>query len=340
MGKVFTFGEIMMRLNPAGYGRFVQARSFEVSFAGSEANVAVCLAGFGDRAAFVSKLPTGEIGQMAINDLRRVGVDVSGVGRCPGRMGLFFLEKGASQRASKVIYDRKDSVVSQSKPEDYDWDALFADADWFHFTGITPALGGDLPRITLEACRVAKRKGLTVSCDPNFRANLWTRAQAREVMEELMPYVDVFLSNVDQVGDVLSIFPEPTILEGEAARRERQISVARQLTQRYHLRKVAFTDRKSYSATENDWSAMVYGDGQAVFSRTYRIFIVDRVGGGDSFAGGLIYSLRRGDDDQTAVDFAAAASCLKHTIEQDYDLVSVEEVEALAQGSGDGRIRR
>lgn len=340
MGKVVTFGEIMMRLNPVGYGRFVQARNFEVSFAGSEANVAVCLAGLGDHAAFVSRLPTGEIGQMAVNDLRRVGVDVSGVVRVPGRMGLFFLEKGASQRASKVIYDRADSTAARSQPEDYDWDSLFLDADWFHFTGITPALGGAMPSICLEACQAAKRKGLTVSCDPNFRENLWTRAEARKVMAELMPYVDVFLSNVDQVGDVLGIFPEPAALEGEHTQRERQISVARQLTERYGLQKVAFTNRKSYSASENDWSGMLYSGGQAVFSRTYRIVIVDRVGGGDSFAAGLIYSLRRGDDDQAAIDFAAAASCLKHTIEQDYDLVSVEEVEALVHGSGDGRIRR
>ena len=340
MGKVVTFGEIMMRLNPVGYGRFVQARSFEVSFAGSEANVAVCLAGLGDHAAFVSRLPTGEIGQMAVNDLRRVGVDVSGVARVPGRMGLFFLEKGASQRASKVIYDRADSTAARSLPEDYDWDSLFLDADWFHFTGITPALGGAMPQICLEACQAAKRRGLTISCDPNFRENLWTREEARHVMGKLMPYVDVFLSNVDQVGDVLGIFPEPSALESENSQRERQISVARQLTERYGLQKVAFTNRKSYSASENDWSGMLYSNGQAVFSRTYRIFIVDRVGGGDSFAGGLIYSLRRGDTDQAAIDFAAAASCLKHTIEQDYDLVSVSEVEALVHGSGDGRIRR
>ena len=182
MGKVVAFGEIMMRLNPAGYGRFVQAREFEVSFAGSEANVAVCLAGFGEKAAFVSKLPTGEIGQMALNDLRRVGVDVSHVGRAPGRIGVFFLEKGASQRASKVIYDRVNSVAANAKPEDFDWDAIFSDADWFHFTGITPALSPEMPRICMEACRAAKRRGLTVSCDPNFRESLWTRERARQVM--------------------------------------------------------------------------------------------------------------------------------------------------------------
>lgn len=340
MGKVVAFGEIMMRLNPAGYGRFVQAREFEVSFAGSEANVAVCLAGFGEKAAFVSKLPTGEIGQMALNDLRRVGVDVSHVGRAPGRIGVFFLEKGASQRASKVIYDRVNSVAANAKPEDFDWDAIFSDADWFHFTGITPALSPEMPRICMEACRAAKRRGLTVSCDPNFRESLWTRERARQVMAELMPYVDVFFSNVDQVGDVLGIFPEETGLSGEEAEAQRRISVARQLTRRYGLQKVAFTNRKSFSATENGWSGMLYSGGEAYFSRKYRITIVDRVGGGDSFAGGLIYSLRRGDGEQDAIDFAAAASCLKHTIEQDYDLVSVEEVEALAHGSGDGRIRR
>ncbi len=340
MGKIVAFGEIMMRLNPAGYGRFVQAREFEVSFAGSEANVAACLAGFGEKAAFVSKLPTGEIGQMALNDLRRVGVDVSHVGRAPGRIGVFFLEKGASQRASKVIYDRANSAAANAKPGDFDWDAIFEDADWFHFTGITPALSPEMPRICMEACQAAKRRGLTVSCDPNFRESLWTRERARQVMAELMPYVDVFFSNVDQVGDILGIFPEETGLPGEEAEAQRQISVARQLTRRYGLQKVAFTNRKSFSATENGWSGMLYSRGEAFFSRKYRITIVDRVGSGDSFAGGLIYSLRRGDDEQNAIEFATAASCLKHTIEQDYDLVSVEEVEALAHGSGDGRIRR
>ena len=340
MGKVVTFGEIMMRLNPAGYGRFVQAREFQVSFAGSEANVAVCLAGFGERTAFVSKLPTGEIGQMAINDLRRVGVDVSHVKRTPGRIGVFFLEKGASQRASKVIYDRADSVIAKAKPEDFDWDAIFEDADWLHFTGITPALSSGMPHICMEACRTAKRRGLTVSCDPNFRKSLWTREQARQVMSELMPYVDVFFSNVDQVGDVLGIFPEETGQPEEQEEARRQISVARQLVRRYGLQKVAFTNRKSFSATENGWSGMLYSGDKAYFSKDYRITIVDRVGGGDSFAGGLIYSLRRGDGEQAAIEFAVAASCLKHTIEQDYDLVSVEEVEALVRGSGDGRIRR
>ena len=312
MGKIVAFGEIMMRLNPAGYGRFVQAREVEVSFAGSEANVAACLAGFGEKAAFVSKLPTGEIGQMALNDLRRVGVDVSHVGRAPGRIGVFFLEKGASQRASKVIYDRANSVAANAKPEDFDWDAIFEDADWFHFTGITPALSPEMPRICMEACQAAKRRGLTVSCDPNFRESLWTRERARQVMAELMPYVDVFFSNVDQVGDILGIFPEETGLSGEEAEAQRQISVARQLTRRYGLQKVAFTNRKSFSATENGWSGMLYSGGEAFFSRKYRITIVDRVGGGDSFAGGLIYSLRRGDDEQNAIEFAAAASCLKH----------------------------
>lgn len=340
MAKVITFGEIMMRLNPAGYERFLQAHSFQVSFAGGEANVAVSLANYGVDALFVTKLPDSELGQMAVNDLRRVGVDTTRIVRGGGRMGLFFLEKGASQRASKVIYDRAASAIALAKPEDFDWSAIFAGADWFHFTGITPALGGALPAICLEACKAAKELGLTVSCDLNYRKKLWTRESARAVMTGLMPYVDVCISNEEDAKDVFGIAAENTDIEGGKLNRAGYVSVAKQLTERFGFRKVAFTLRGSISATDNDWAGMLYSNGTASFSRTYRIHIVDRVGGGDSFGGGLIYSQLMGYDDQRAIDFAVAASCLKHTIEQDYNMVSLNEVQALAEGNGSGRVQR
>ena len=255
-------------------------------------------------------------------------------------MGLFFLEKGASQRASKVIYDRAASAIALAKPEDFDWSAIFAGADWFHFTGITPALGGALPAICLEACKAAKELGLTVSCDLNYRKKLWTRESARAVMTGLMPYVDVCISNEEDAKDVFGIAAENTDIEGGKLDRAGYVSVAKQLTERFGFRKVAFTLRGSISATDNDWAGMLYSNGTASFSRTYRIHIVDRVGGGDSFGGGLIYSQLMGYDDQRAIDFAVAASCLKHTIEQDYNMVSLNEVQALADGNGSGRVQR
>lgn len=340
MSKAITFGEIMMRLNTAGYERFLQAHEFEVSFAGGEANAAVSLANYGVDAAFVTRLPDQELGQMAVNDLRRVGVDTSKICRGPGRMGLFFLEKGASQRASKVIYDRADSAIAKARRADFDWDAIFAGGDWFHFTGITPALGGELPEICLDACKSAKRNGLTVSCDLNYRKKLWSREQAGQVMATLMPYVDLCISNEEDAKDVFGIEAENTDIEGGKLDHAGYVSVAKQLTERFGFRKVAFTLRGSLSATDNDWAGMLYSEGRACFSATYRIHIVDRVGGGDSFGGGLIYSQLMGWEDQKAIDFAAAASCLKHTIEHDYNMVTVDEVLALAGGNGSGRVQR
>ena len=340
MPKVITFGEIMMRLNPEGYRRFLQAHEFEVSFAGGEANSAVSLANYGIDTAFVTKLPNTDIGQMVINDLRRVGVDTSLICRGGGRLGIFFLEKGASQRASKVIYDRAYSAIAMAEPEDFDWDAIFDGAQWFHFTGITPALGGKLPEICLQACKAAKRLGVTVSCDLNYRNKLWSREEAGRVMTTLMPYVDVCISNEEDAKDVFGIEAENTDIEGGKLNHEGYISVARQLTERFGFKKVAITLRSSISATDNDWAGMLYEDGVAYFSRTYRIHIVDRVGGGDSFGGGLIYGQLMDFDPQKTIDFAVAASCLKHTIEQDFNMVSVGEVLALVGGSGSGRVQR
>lgn len=340
MKRVITFGEIMMRLNPEGHLRFIQAGKFEATFAGGEANTAVSLANYGIDAAFVSKVPVHEIGQMAVNELRRYGVDTSLMVRGGERLGIYFVEKGASQRASKVIYDRANSAVAGAAAADFDWKKIFHGADWFHFTGITPALGGQLPAICREACREAKKQGVTVSCDLNFRKKLWSRERANQIMTELMPYVDICIANEEDAKDVFGIAARNTDLDTGKLDHQGYISVARQLTERFHFQKVAITLRGSISASDNDWAAMLYSDGRAYFSRTYRIHIVDRVGGGDSFGGGLIYSLLSGLDTQKAIDFAAAASCLKHSIEHDFNLVSAAEVESLASGNASGRVQR
>ncbi|WP_367271236.1 PfkB family carbohydrate kinase [uncultured Oscillibacter sp.] len=338
--KIVTFGEIMMRLNPEGYQRFVQSEKFEATYAGGEANVAVSLANYGVDAAFVTKVPAHEIGQCAINELRRYGVDTGMIARGGDRLGIYFVEKGASQRPSKVIYDRANSAISQAQPSDFDWNSIFQGVDWFHFTGITPALGGKLPEICMEACKAAKELGVTVSCDLNFRKKLWSREQAGETMSKLMPYVDVCIANEEDAKDVFGIAAADTDLDTGKISHEGYISVAKQLIERFGFKKVAITLRGSLSASVNDWAGMLYSDGKAVFSPTYRIDIVDRVGGGDSFGGGLIYALMNGYESQKAINFAIAASCLKHTIEHDFNLVSISEVENLAGGNASGRVQR
>ena len=342
MKKVITFGEIMLRLNPEGYRRFVQADRFEASYAGGEANVAVGLAQLGMDAAFVSKVPAHEIGQCAVNELRRFGVDTSLILRGGDRLGLYYVEKGASQRASKVIYDRAGSAIAMASASEFDWDAIFENAAWFHWTGITPALGGALPDICMEACKAAKAHGVTVSCDLNFRKKLWTSQRAGEVMGQLLPYVDVCIANEEDAKDVFGIEAEGTDIDSGRLNRDGYISVARQLASRFGCKYVAITLRSSISANDNDWAGMLYeaAADKAYFSTTYHMHIVDRVGGGDSFGGGLIYSMLSGYDAQQSIDFAVAASCLKHSIEHDFNHVSVAEVAALAAGNASGRVQR
>jgi len=340
MKRIVTFGEIMMRLNPEGYLRYVQADRFEATYAGGEANVAVSLANYGMDAAFVTKVPAHEIGQCAVNALRHYGVDTRMIVRGGDRLGIYFCEKGASQRASKVIYDRAGSAIAKATAADFDWEKIFEGADWFHWTGITPALGGELPAICLEACKAAKKLGLTVSCDLNYRKKLWSTEEAGRVMSELVPYVDVCIANEEDAKDVFGIAAEDTDLNAGKVNHEGYISVAKQMTERFGFKKVAITLRGSLSASDNDWAGMLYSDGKASFSPTYRVHIVDRVGGGDSFGGGLIYALLSGYDDQKAINFAVAASCLKHSIEHDFNLVSVAEVESLAGGNASGRVQR
>lgn len=341
MGKrIITFGEIMMRLNPEGYLRLVQADKYEVSFAGGEANVAVSLANYGLDATFVSKVPSDEIGDCVIRELRRNGVDTSFVLRGGPRLGIYFVERGASQRASKVIYDRAGSSVALAAADEYDWDRIFGNADWFHWTGITPALSDNCAEACLKACKAAKSRGITISCDINYRKKLWSREKASEIMGRLMPYVDVCIANEEDAKDVFGIVPANTDIENGKLDHKGYIDVARQLCERFGCKLTAITLRGSISANDNDWSGMLYDGKEAFFSKTYHIHIVDRVGGGDSFGGALIYSLLSGYNNQRAIDFAVAASCLKHSIEHDFNLVSAADVEALANGSGSGRVQR
>lgn len=341
MSKIITFGEIMMRLNPPGYLRFLQTESFEATYAGGEANVAVSLANYGNDAAFVSKVPEHEIGQNAVNALRKYGVDTSMILRGGPRLGIYFCEKGASQRGSKVIYDREGSSIAVTGRGEFDWDDIFADADWFHFTGITPALGGELPDICLDACKAAKAKGIIVSCDLNYRGKLWSREKAGEVMSQLMPYVDVCIANEEDAKDVFGIAAENTDINSGKLDKDGYISVARQLTDCFHFRAVAITLRGSISASDNNWSGMLYANGKAHFARNYLIHLVDRVGGGDSFGGGLIHAMRKWPNDpQQQIEFAVAASCLKQATEFDFNLASEKEVLALAGGNASGRVQR
>lgn len=340
MAKIVTFGEIMLRLAPEGYYRFVQVDKLGATFGGGEANVAVSLANFGLDAAFVTKLPKHEIGQAAVNSLRKYGVDTSMITRGGSRVGIYYLEKGASQRPSKVIYDRAGSAIATATMEDFDWDKIFEDCTWFHFTGITPALGQNVADICLAACKKAKEKGITVSCDLNFRKNLWTSEQAGKTMGELMPYVDVCIANEEDADKVFGIKAEGTDVEGGKLNHEGYKSVANGLATRFGCKYVAITLRTSISANDNNWAAMLYDGKDYCFSKSYPIHIVDRVGGGDSFGGGLIYALSQGYSSQDAIEFATAASCLKHSIETDFNHVSVAEVLALAGGDGTGRVQR
>ncbi|NLI20586.1 MAG: sugar kinase [Clostridiales bacterium] len=340
MAKIITFGEIMLRLNPAGYLRFVQAERFEASYAGGEANVAVSLANYGHHARFVTKVPDTDIGQCAVNALRRYGVDTAGMARGGPRLGIYFVEKGASQRGSKVVYDRAGSSIALSKREDFDWNAILDGADWFHFTGITPALGGELPDICLDALTACREKGIATSCDLNYRGKLWSREKAGEVMATLMPRVSVCIANEEDAADVFGIRAANTNVQSGRLDHAGYVDVARQLTERFGFSGVAVTLRGSLSATDNDWAGMLYQGGEAYFSPTYRIHIVDRVGGGDSFGGGLIHALVSGFGPQAAIDFAVAASCLKHSVEQDFNHVSEKEVLALAGGNASGRVQR
>lgn len=338
--KVVTFGELMLRLAPNGFYRFFQNDQMQATFGGGEANVAVSLANFGLDCTYVTKLPSHAIGQAAVDSLRCFGVDTSKIVRGGDRVGIYYLEKGASQRGSVCIYDRANSAIQQADPSEFDWDAIFQGADWFHFTGITPALGPNMVEACKQACQAAKRLGVKVSCDLNYRGKLWTRAQAREAMTELCQYVDVCISNEEDAKDVFGIEAENTDIYGGKLDKVGYKSVAKQLADKFGFEKVAITLRTSLSASDNDWAGMLYDGTDYCFSKEYHLHIVDRVGGGDSFGAGLIYSLLTGKSTQQAVEFAVAASALKHSVEGDYNRVTVSETEKLAGGDGSGRVQR
>lgn len=340
MGKFITFGEIMLRLAPVGYERFLQSKEFGVVYGGGEANVAVSLANYGKDAYFVTKLPKHEIGQSAVNELRRYGVNTNMVVRGGDRVGIYFCEKGASQRPSKVIYDRAHSAIAEAKREDFNWKEIFEDAEWFHFTGITPALSDECAAITLEAVKAAKEAGVTVSVDLNFRKKLWSSEKAGKVMGEIVKYCDVVIANEEDAEMVFDIKAEETDITGGTLSNEGYKTVAKILAERFGLKYVAITLRESFSASDNGWSAMLYDGAEFYNSKKYKMHIVDRVGGGDSFGAGLIYGLTSGYSSGEALEYAVAASCLKHSVEGDFNLVSIDEVETLMNGDASGRVQR
>ncbi|SCY32628.1 sugar kinase [Alkaliphilus peptidifermentans] len=340
MKRIVTLGEIMLRLSTPGFERFVQADNFDACYGGGEANVCVSLANYGLDARFITKVPKHEIGQSAVNALRKYGVDTTYIARGGERLGIYYLESGASQRPSKVIYDRAHAAIAEADSSDFNWKEIFDGIDWFHFTGITPALSDKAAGITLEACKAAKEMGLTVSVDLNYRKKLWTPEKAGEVMATLMPYVDVCIGNEEDAEKVFGIHADDTDITKGEINHEAYEGVAKKLIERFGFKYVASTLRESHSASDNGWSALLYDGEKSYLSKKYDVRIVDRVGGGDSFASGLIYGLITEMPLQEALEFAVAASALKHTIPGDANLVSTEEVETLMKGDGSGRVQR
>lgn len=340
MGKIVTLGEIMLRLSPAGNYRFVQSESFQIFPGGGEANVAVSLANYGHTACFVSKLPSHEIGQIAVNALRRYGVKTEYISCGGDRVGLYYAETGASMRPSKVIYDRAHSAIAEADISDFDFDKIMEDADWFHWSGITPAISDKAAEIVRVACEAAKRHGVTVSVDLNFRKKLWTSEKAISVMRPLMQYVDVCIGNEEDANMCLGYKPDADV-EGGKTDAEGYYEIFKGMMKEFGFKYVVSTLRESYSASHNGWKALIY-DGKTFYeSKHYDINpIIDRVGGGDSFSAGLIHGLLSYKDQAKALEFAVAASALKHTIPGDFNLVSTSEVESLAKGNANGRVQR
>ena len=341
--KVVTMGEIMLRLSTPGFTRFVQTQNFDVNYGGGEANVAVSLSNYGLDSYFISKLPSNEIGQSAVNSLRKYGVKTDFVVRGGDRVGIYFLETGASQRASKVIYDRANSAVTTLDSSELDWEKVFEGAKWFHWTGITPALGKKAQDCLKAACVAAKKNGTKISADLNYRAKLWTTEEAQAVMVPLMEYVDVCIANEEDAEKSLGFNAGTTNVESAKLDEKGYFNLAQKLKEKFKFEAVAITLRESFSASRNGWSALLIDDKdckEPYRSKRYEIKIVDRVGGGDSFASGLIYGLLSKSSTKEALEFAVAASCLKHTIPGDFNLVSISEVEKLVKGSGSGRVER
>lgn len=340
--RVLTFGEIMLRLKSPGLERFFQSPMLEATFGGGEANVAVSLANYGMDVSYLTVLPDNAVGDACVQELRRFGVDTSRILRGKGRMGIYYLETGANQRPSKVVYDREGAAIALAGPGDVDWDAAFQGVDWFHITGITPAVSQSAMELSLESVREAKRRGITVSCDLNFRKNLWKYGRsAPEVMGELAKFVDVAIANEEDCQKSLGVTADVHVESGELDRAKYE-ELSRKVLEAYpNMRLIAITLRESHSADWNSWTACLNDREQFCVSKKYEIRnIVDRVGGGDSFAGGLIYGLTHFQDRAQALEFAVAASCLKHSVPGDFNRVTVDEVEKLAGGDGSGRVQR
>ena len=342
MAKVVTMGEIMLRLSTPGYEKFIQADEFDVCYGGGEANVAVSLANYGHDAEFVTAVPKNPIGECAVAALRKMNVETKHIAQGGERLGIYFLETGASMRASNVVYDRAHSSISTAKPEDFDFDAIFEGADWFHFTGITPAVSDAAAELTEAALKAAKKKGITVSVDLNFRKKLWSSEKAQKIMTNLMQYVDVCIGNEEDAEKVLGFKPGNTDVTSGELELAGYKDIFEQMVAKFNFKYVISSLRESYSASDNGWSACIYDRDTKEFyhSRKYNVRIVDRVGGGDSFAGGVICGLLDGKDFKAALEFGVAASALKHTIPGDFNLVSRADVEALVGGDGSGRVQR
>ena len=340
--KVLTFGEIMLRLCAPYHERFFQSNMMEATFGGGEANVAVSLANYGMDAEFFTVLPNNAIGEACIGELRKFNVDTHKIIKTPGRMGIYFLEPGANQLASKTIYDRADSAIAKAKVGDVDWNSIFEDVDWFHITGITPAISESAMELSLESVKVAKQKGITVSCDLNYRKNLWKYGKkASEVMREMANYVDVAIANEEDVQKSLEITIDVDVESGELDRNKYKELGDKVLATYPNMKMIAITLRESHSADYNGWAACLNDRDSFYVSKKYEIRdIIDRVGGGDSFAGGLIYGLNNYDEKQDALEFAVAASCLKHSVIGDFNRVSLEDVTKLMSGDGTGRVQR
>ncbi|MED9823041.1 MAG: sugar kinase [Christensenellales bacterium] len=342
MARIITFGEIMLRLKSPALERFFQSPSLEATFGGGEANVAVSLANYGMDAAFVTALPNNAIGEACRRDVRSFGVDVSNIKMTDGRMGIYFLETGSNQRPSKVVYDRAESAIAIAPVDLFDWEKIFEGADWFHISGIAPAISASAAELSLAACKAAKKCGVKVSCDLNYRKNLWKYGkEAKEVMSEIAKYIDVAIANEEDFQKSLGITASSDVESGSLDRNVYE-GIAKKAMELYpNLERVAITLRESKSADRNDWAACIYDGKEFYVSRKYEITdIVDRVGGGDSFSGGLIYGLLTFEKQSEALEFAVAASCLKHTIAGDYNRVTVAEVTSLMKGSGSGRVER
>lgn len=340
MAKVITMGEIMLRLSTPNNEKFIQADEFDVNYGGGEANVAVSLANYGHDAEFVTAVPDNEIGECAVAALRKYNVETKHIARCGERLGIYYLESGSSMRPSKVVYDRAHSSISTATEADFNFDEIFEGADWFHFTGITPAVSDAAAELTEAACKAAKAHGVTVSCDLNFRKKLWTSEKAQKVMSNLMQYVDVCIGNEEDAELCLGFKPDADV-EGGKTDAEGYKGIFKAMAKEFGFKYVISTLRESFSASHNGWKAMIYNGEEFYESKRYDINpIVDRVGGGDSFSGGIIHGLLTKPNQGAALEFAVAASALKHTINGDFNLVSAEEVEALAGGDASGRVQR